>query len=105
MYNMGRRSSTDLSVKSRLLLCLCFCCLSIHLFVDVSGHRNIQDLFQQIAEHRGELDHSDYEHEDDFVPFSLASKASNTLAAKAIAANLMAFSRSICPLLLPPITA
>ena len=92
-------------MKYRLLLYLCLCSLSIHLFVDVSGHLNIQEFFQQFVEHRGELDHSDYTHEDDFVPFSLAStNAPNALASNPITINFHADSRSICPLLPPPIT-
>ena len=100
---MDKRSLKNLSMKNRLLLCLCLCSLAVHLYVDHTGHLNILDRFQQLAEHRGELELSNYEHEDDFVPFALASaNAANTLSLKTSAANFVAFSRSICPLLPPP---
>lgn len=103
---MGKRSLNALSVKCMWVLCLCLCSLVLHLLVDQAGHHSSPELFQQFAEHRGELDHSDYEHEDDFVPFTLAAaNAVNTLASKTIASDFLAFSRSICPLLPPPIVA
>ena len=103
---MGKRISNDLSLMGRLLLCLCLCSLTIHVFVDLNGHFNSPGRFQPFAEHRGELDHSEYEHEDDFVALTLAfTNVANTLASKTLATNFPAFSRSIRPLLPPPIAA
>jgi len=103
VYNLDKRRSNDLSVKSRWLLCLCLCSLAVHLFVYHTGNLNIPDRFQQFAEHRSEIDHPDYEQEDDLVPLALASaNAANTLASKTLAANFLACARSICPLLPPP---
>lgn len=101
---MGKSSLNALSMKSMLVLSLCLCSLAIHLFVDQAGHHSRPNLFQQFAEHRAELEHTDYEHEDDFVPFALESaNAANQSASKTIAANFLAFSRSLSPLLPPPI--
>ena len=101
---MGKRISNDLSLMGRLLLCLCLCSLTIHVFVDLNGHFNSPGRFQPFAEHRGELDHSEYEHEDDFIPFGLLSVTdANPFGSKTISANCLVFSQSIPPLLPPPI--
>jgi len=103
---MDKSNSNNLSMKCRLALCLFLCSLAVHQFVDFSGHFNSPSSFQPFAEHKGELDHSEYEHEDDFVPFGLLSATdANTLGSKTIAANSLAFSRSNRPLLPPPIAA
>ena len=101
---MGKRKSNDLSMKCRLVLCLFLCSLAIHQLVDFSGHFNSSSRFQLFVEHRGELDHSEYEHEDDFIPFGLLSVTdANPFGSKTISANCLVFSQSIPPLLPPPI--
>ena len=101
---MGKSRSNDLSSITLLFLYLCLCSLVIHVFVDHTSHANSLNRFRQVTEHGGVLDLSDFhEDEDDLIPFALASaNTAKTLGLETIAANFLAFSRSIYPLLPPP---
>ena len=102
MADIGKSGSKALFLATELFLWLYVCDLIVHMFTAHAGYIIYPD--RQTAEHRESLDHSDVlEDEDNFIPLALESaNAAISFDPKTNAANFLASSRSISPLLPPP---